>query len=143
MGLQNLTLGVQLQPQNNTKCRPWAFKALALKALCSRIFSGGSLLAEKGIRAMSVGLSKHFHFWSPNGWSDRDGRIFFDAPERQKDDGAICGHVQSRANTCQKSLARAACLTSGRIGLRLCGPIATKGGHVQLGVRTVAPGLHV
>ena len=25
---------------------------------------------------MSVGLSKHFHFWSPNGWSHRDGRIF-------------------------------------------------------------------
>ena len=24
LGLQNLTLGVQVQPQNNTKCRPWA-----------------------------------------------------------------------------------------------------------------------
>ena len=30
-------------------------------------------------------------------------------------------------NTAKKSLARAACPTNGRIGLKLCGPIATKG----------------
>ena len=29
LGLQNLTLGVQLQPQNNAKCRPWLHHAKA------------------------------------------------------------------------------------------------------------------
>ena len=52
------------------------FKALALKALCSKIFSGGSL--KKVGQAMFVGLYKYLRLWSP------------------KDDGTICGHVRSR-----------------------------------------------
>ena len=41
LGLQNLTLVVQLQPQKNTKCRPWMIREIQLG------FSGLALTAPK------------------------------------------------------------------------------------------------
>ena len=58
------------------------------------------------------------------------GEGLFDAPDRQKDDGAnrvaigARWHVP-RANPCKKSVDKAAGLTKGRIGLNFCETKAT------------------
>ena len=59
-------------------------KCFSIEAFCSKVSSGGSPEKKLAGRClcvcmyvcMSVHLSEHFRLWSPNGWSDRGGRIF-------------------------------------------------------------------
>ena len=95
-----------------------------------------------------VSVSKHFRLWSPNGWSDRDGRIFVRCsgktmvPVAERSVARGTCHVQS-CKKCKNYVRNAAGQTNGRIRLKLGGLIATMGGYLLWGWRaTVAPPSH-
>ena len=103
----------------------------------------------------SVCESKHFRLWSPNGWSDRDGRIFIRCAgaavrrwcrlrtgrRRQLRTRQVPTAIFQKV--AKNHLRTAAGQTNGRIRLKLGEPIATMRGLVLLGVATVMPHSHV
>ena len=72
---------MQRRPLNQYR-RAKMLHYLSIEDFCSKMSSGGLLEKVVGqvfvcmYACMSVRLSKHFRLWSPNGWADRDGRIF-------------------------------------------------------------------
>ena len=65
-----------------------------IKDLCSTISSGLSMGKSRAADVcLCVCVSKHFRLWSPNGWSDRDERIFIRCTGTAENDGARCGPI--------------------------------------------------
>ena len=95
----------------------------------------------------SVRLSKHFRLWSPNGWSDRDGRIFIrcvKTTERrwcqfQADRLHVARGTCDGANRGKKVVAQGAGQTNGRIRLKLFMPIAKLDMELPLGKKRWRP----
>ena len=104
--------------------------------LCFKISSGG--VQEKSWPAgvclsvcmcvyMYASLSKHSRLLSPNGWSDRDGRIFVRPAETtlrrwcqlQTNQVQVARDTLNRANPSKKALAKTAGQANGRNRLKL------------------------